>query len=130
MGLMQLMPATARQTAKKIGVTYNYWDLIKPEHNIRLGSSYLEELLDQFEGNPILATAAYNAGPHRVKQWLSGHAATTPYDIWIETIPFQETRGYVQNVLSFSVIYNYRLGNQSPMLPKFKDGTQIVGLDH
>ncbi len=116
MGLMQLMPATARQTARSIGVKYNYWSLIDPEHNIQLGSTYLNQLLGQFDGNRVLAAAAYNAGPHRVKQWLKKNQTQVPYDIWIETIPFRETRKYVKNVLSYSVIYGYRLGNLTPML--------------
>ncbi|MEX1033315.1 MAG: transglycosylase SLT domain-containing protein [Cellvibrionaceae bacterium] len=116
MGLMQLMPATAKQTARQIGVKYRYWDLIDPSQNIQLGSRYLHQLLDQFNGNRILAAAAYNAGPNRVKKWLENTEQQLPYDIWIETIPFSETRGYVQNVLSYSVIYGYRLGEQTSLL--------------
>lgn len=116
MGLMQLMPATAMQTAKQSGISYVPQDLLKPEKNIALGSQYLNQLLGQFNGNRILAAAAYNAGPSRVKQWLSKDDAKLPYDVWIETIPFQETRGYVQNVLSFSVIYAYRTGTKQPFI--------------
>ncbi len=115
MGLMQLMPATAREVAKNLGVKYRYWDLIKPEQNIEFGSTYLNQLLQQFGGNRILATAAYNAGPHRVKKWL-GDNEQIPFDIWIETIPFRETRHYVQNVLQYSVIYGYRLGLETSLL--------------
>ncbi|WP_460236619.1 transglycosylase SLT domain-containing protein [Aurantivibrio plasticivorans] len=116
MGLMQLMPATAKQTARRNGIKYRYWDLIKPEHNIALGSRYLDQLLEQFNGNRVLAAAAYNAGPHRVKQWLAKTDSELPNDVWIETIPFKETRGYVQNVLSYSLIYSYRLGESAPLL--------------
>lgn len=116
LGLMQLMPATARQTARKAGVRYRQSDLLSPEKNIVLGSRYLSELLSEFEGNRILAAAAYNAGPYRVKQWLSEREQKLPYDVWIETIPFRETRGYVQKVLSYSVIYSYRMGEQSPFI--------------
>ncbi|TQV81373.1 lytic murein transglycosylase [Exilibacterium tricleocarpae] len=116
LGLMQLMPTTARQTARRAGVRYRERDLLKPEPNITLGSSYLNQLLDQFDGNRILAAAAYNAGPHRVKQWLAKSDRQLPYDIWIETIPFKETRHYVQNVLAFSVIYGHRLGNEAPFI--------------
>lgn len=116
MGLMQLMPSTARRTARAIGVKYRYWDLIDPIQNIQLGSRYLHQLLDQFNGNHIFATAAYNAGPERVKEWVAEKSVQLPYDIWIETIPYRETRGYVQNVLSFSVIYAYRLGKQISLL--------------
>jgi soluble lytic murein transglycosylase len=127
MGLMQLMPATARQTARHIGVTYDYWSLIDPQHNIQLGSTYLNQLLQEFDGNRVLAAAAYNAGPHRVKQWLKSNTEQIPYDIWIETIPFTETRGYVQNILSYSVIYGYRLGNLTPMLTESENKHPLFG---
>jgi soluble lytic murein transglycosylase len=107
-GLMQLMPSTARQTARKNGIEGA--KLTNAEHNLRLGSHYLDELLKLFSGNRILAAAAYNAGPHRVKRWISPESTALPFDVWIETIPFRETRGYVQNVLTFSVIYSYRMG--------------------
>lgn len=110
MGLMQLLPSTAKETARKNGVSFQINDLLTPEKNIALGSQYLNQMLGSFGGNRILAAAAYNAGPGRVRQWLKGTNAQLPYDVWIETIPFKETRGYVQNVLSFSVIYAYRLG--------------------
>ncbi len=111
MGLMQLMPKTAQYTAKKFGVKHtDISDLLDAEHNMRLGSHYLKHLLAQFDGNRILAAAAYNAGPHRVSRWLSEAGKERPHDVWIETIPFYETRHYVQNVLCFSVIYGYRLG--------------------
>ncbi len=83
-------------------------------------------MLQQFDGNRILAAAAYNAGPNRVKRWLKNSEAEMPYDVWIETIPFRETRGYVQNVLSFSVIYGYRMGQQTPLLSKKE--TRLPGL--
>lgn len=113
-GLMQLLPSTAKQTAQKNGMSFTPQDLIKPEKNIALGSRYLDYLLNVFDGNRILAAAAYNAGPSRVRQWLNKDKnAQLPYDVWIETIPFKETRGYVQNILSFSVIYAYRLGEET-----------------
>lgn len=110
MGLMQLMPQTARQTARLTGVEHTDSDLFNPEHNILLGSYYLSQLLQQYDGNRILAAAAYNAGPHRVDRWIKNKSQDVPFDIWIETIPFKETRGYVQNVLAFKVIYDYRMG--------------------
>lgn len=113
-GLMQLLPETAKHTAKKNGLSFSPNDLITPEKNIALGSRYLNHLLDVFDGNRILAAAAYNAGPSRVKKWLNKEKNTQlPYDVWIEAIPYKETRGYVQNVLSFSVIYAYRLGQET-----------------
>jgi len=116
MGLMQLMPGTARQTAKKSGIKHHDSYLLDPEYNIQLGSQYLNELLNKYNGNRILAAAAYNAGPHRVNKWIKRSAQDIPFDIWIETIPFKETRGYVQNVLAFSVIYAYRLGEDGEFI--------------
>ncbi len=117
LGLMQLMPSTAKQTAHRAGMSFSTYDLLRPEINIKLGSRYLNQLLNQFNGNRILATAAYNAGPSRVKGWLSkAPQSPLPFDIWIETIPFGETRGYVQNVLAYSVIYGYRLGDNKPFI--------------
>jgi soluble lytic murein transglycosylase len=110
LGLMQLMPATGRETARTLGMQVNDQDLLHPETNIRIGTRYLTQLLADFNGNRALAAAAYNAGPNRVRQWLRRTSATPlPLDIWIETIPFTETRNYVQNVLAFSVIYGYRM---------------------
>lgn len=117
MGLMQLMPATAQQTAKGVGMQITNQDLFRPEVNLQLGSRYLSQLMEQFDGNRILAAAAYNAGPNRVKRWLEETGETpVPLDIWIETIPFGETRGYVQNVLAYSVIYGYRMGRAIELL--------------
>lgn len=111
-GLMQLMPGTARQTAKKSGIKHRDSLLYDPEYNIQVGTRYLNELLGKYKGNRILAAAAYNAGPHRVRKWIERTPLALPYDIWIETIPFKETRGYVQNILAFSVIYAYKLGHE------------------
>ncbi len=117
LGLMQLLPSTAQYTARRNGIPYRHQhDLLQPEKNIALGSRYLHQLLNEFDGNRILAAAAYNAGPTRVKQWLQNSQQQLPYDIWIETIPFRETRGYVQNVLAFSVIYGYRTGERQPFI--------------
>ncbi|RRJ84648.1 transglycosylase SLT domain-containing protein [Aestuariirhabdus litorea] len=116
LGLLQLMPSTARQVARQAKFTYHgKRDLLNPETNIQLGSRYLAQLLEQFGGNRVLATAAYNAGPSRVRQWLA-NTGTLPFDIWIETIPFEETRQYVQNVLSFSLIYRDKLGANPQLL--------------
>ncbi len=109
LGLMQLMPSTAKQTANQIGLKFKTSDLLKPDTNIHLGSNYLKSLLTEFNGNRILATTAYNAGPYRVKRWLEATKSNLPFDAWIETIPYKETRAYVQNVLAFSVIYGYRM---------------------
>jgi len=117
MGLMQLMPQTAKFTARRSGIKHkNTYELLDAEHNMRLGSHYLGYLLKKYDGNRILTAAAYNAGPRRVKQWRSAEGKERPVDVWIETIPFRETRGYVQNILCFSVIYSYRLGYESNFL--------------
>lgn len=114
-GLMQLMPATARATARRHGISLSdLSDLSEPDTNIQLGTAYLSEVAERFNGNQAYASAAYNAGPHRVSRWLDARGKL-PLDIWIETIPFDETRGYVQNVLSFRVIYE-RLSNRSVAL--------------
>jgi len=108
LGLMQLMPATARQVAGELSLPPpGSAAILEPGLNIRLGSTYLAQLRDRF-GHAALATAAYNAGPHRVARWLP--AQSTPADLWIAAIPFDETRGYVERVLAYRVIYRARLG--------------------
>lgn len=117
MGLMQLMPATGRETAAGMGMRISNQDLLIPETNIAIGSRYLAGLIRDFDGNRILAAAAYNAGPNRVRQWLQRTAeAPVPFDIWIETIPFGETRNYVESVLTYSVIYGVRMGEKVSLL--------------
>ncbi|MBB5210579.1 transglycosylase SLT domain-containing protein [Microbulbifer hydrolyticus] len=119
MGLMQLLPSTARATARKAGVPYRRsWDLLNPSTNISLGAYYLNSLLNRFDNNRFLAAAAYNAGPTRVSHWLKDTNKKLPFDVWIETIPYSETRKYVQNVLSYSVIYAYRSGDKAQLLRK------------
>jgi len=115
MGLMQLMPATAKATAKSIGVRYSEQDLLTPRRNIELGATYLSQVYRRFRGNPILATAAYNAGPSRVVKWLRDAPADTDWVQWVEAIPFAETRQYVQNVMTFSAIYGHRLGKPATL---------------
>lgn len=111
LGLMQLMPATGREMAARAGLRMSTQDLMNPDVNIKLGTRYLSELLQDFSGNRILATAAYNAGPNRVKQWLQRSQSTPlPFDVWVETIPYGETRNYVESVLTYTVIYGHRTG--------------------
>lgn len=107
-GLMQLMPATAKQTAQKNKIAFNnVKDLYDPNVNIMLGSAYYSELLKQFNGNRVLATAAYNAGPGSVRRWLRASNGTLDVMTFIETIPYTETREYVQAVLSYRMIYQH-----------------------
>ena len=109
-GLMQLMPATAAATARKLGVPVSLTALTAdPAYNIRLGTTFLRGLLDQFDGSVPLAVAAYNAGPRRAAEWMDTNgdprdARIDPID-WIELIPFTETRNYVQRVIENAVIY-------------------------
>jgi len=112
-GLMQLMPATARYVSRKLlkrKKNPRHRDLITPGTNIELGTTYLADVLASLGDNPVLATAAYNAGPHRIKRWLPKNRL--PADVWVELIPFSETRGYVQRVFTYAVIYDYRLGRE------------------
>ena len=112
-GLMQLMPATAKETARKAGVKYKGTrSLYINEINIRLGSAYYASLLKRFNNNRVLATAAYNAGPHRVKRWLKKTNGELDVVAFIEAIPFTETREYVQAVLSYRVIYQIKQGKK------------------
>ena len=106
-GLMQLMPRTAKYVAKKHGLdSPNLQELIVPEFNIQLGANYLADLLKRFEGEKAVAIAAYNAGPTRVAQW-QGRFPFRRSDIWIELIPFKETRQYVQQVMAFTAVYDF-----------------------
>lgn len=114
LGLMQLMPATGRSTAKLVGSPLRQLtDLYNPATNITLGSAYLRKVYDEHQQNPVLATASYNAGPHRVARWLP--KKSLPADIWIENIPFNETRKYTSNVLSYAAIFDYQ--RQKKILP-------------
>ena len=116
-GMLQIMPATARETARKFAIPYrNKMQLRDIETNLPIGSQYYKSLLTRFNNNRILATAAYNAGPDRVAKWLARSRGELPFDIWVELIPFKETRGYVTNVLMYSAIYSHRLGIDTPML--------------
>jgi len=115
LGLMQLMPRTARQVSRRLhgrSLPSLRSLLLKPKLNIQLGSAYLRQVFDRLNQHQVLATAAYNAGPHRVKKWLPEE--DMPADLWIETVPFKETRLYLQRVLSYTVIYEQQLG-QKPM---------------
>ncbi|MBT4964335.1 MAG: transglycosylase SLT domain-containing protein [Francisellaceae bacterium] len=115
LGLMQIIPSTAKMVAKEHQVTYkNKKDLFDANTNISLGSKYLRMLLDDYNQNQILATASYNAGPSRVRKWLPKQ--NMPADIWIEIIPYSETRNYVQNVIAYTIIYQKLLGNSSDAL--------------
>ena len=112
-GLMQLMPATGRQTAKSLRVPYTgVATLTDPQSNIQLGTNYLGRMYSRFGASQVLATAAYNAGPHRVQAWLPVSEAVDAR-IWIENIPFNETRKYVRRVLEADTIFHWRMSGQT-----------------
>lgn len=113
-GLMQLMPATARWTAKKIGLPYSAEQITDRDTNIKLGTSYLKLVLDDFDGSHPMATAAYNAGPSRSRRWREGPVLEPA--VWAENIPFNETRDYVKKVLSNATDYAALLGEPAPSL--------------
>ncbi len=116
-GLMQLMPATAKEVARRHKIPYdNIKQLFDPSKNIALGSHYYKDMMLRFSNNRILATASYNAGPHRVDRWRKKTGAKLAYDVWIEMIPFSETRRYVQNVLTYSVIFAHHLGQPQTLM--------------
>ncbi|MEY1661543.1 transglycosylase SLT domain-containing protein [Isoalcanivorax beigongshangi] len=111
-GLMQLMPGTAKQVAGWLSETApSNQKLYEPALSIRYGSTYLSDLLKRYQGNRLLALAAYNAGPRRVDEWLANQSL--PYDVWVESIPFYETREYVQAVLTYRVLFEM-LDGQNP----------------
>ncbi len=113
-GLMQLMPATARVVARRLKIRHTKNKLTAdPLHNMRLGSAYLDQLRDNFDGSLILALAAYNAGPGNVKRWIKLNGDPRDFSTldaidWIEAIPVSETRNYVQRVLENLTVYGYR----------------------
>lgn len=103
-GLMQLMPGTASLVSRQLGINDpGPYGILDPELNIRLGSTYLRDKLNRYQGNRLAAAAAYNAGPGRVDQWLGNDMES--FDLFVESIPFRETRDYVQAVLSYRVIF-------------------------
>jgi soluble lytic murein transglycosylase len=109
LGLMQLMPRTARSEARRLKRRRpGTQDLLEPTTNIELGTAHLRQVMDKVDENEVLATAAYNAGLHRVRSWLPEDKVAA--DLWVETVPFSETRRYLKRVLSYKVIYQKRLG--------------------
>lgn len=105
-GLMQLMPATARWVAKKIGMDgYHHGKVTEMETNITLGTHYMKMVLDDLDGSPVLASAAYNAGPKRPRAWRACLAQAVEGAIFVESIPFNETRDYVKKVMSNAIYY-------------------------
>lgn len=119
-GLMQLMPATAKEVAKKAGLRHETgWLTTRPDHNVALGTRYLQKLLNKYNGNYAMALAAYNAGPSRVDRWTNeiGDPRNPQVDLvnWIEMIPIYETRNYVQRVLEGVYVYRQTLSKNKGM---------------
>jgi len=116
MGLMQLMPSTAKYISRSMPKKYRGRSkLTQADTNLALGTRYLQKMLKRFSGQTVLATAAYNAGARRIMRWLPAEA-TQDADRWIESIPYRETREYVTSVLAFTVIYADRLGLEDKRL--------------
>ena len=114
-GLMQLLPSTAKATASHAKLPYtDEADLFKPLNNILLGTAYLAELNAKYPNNRILIASAYNAGAHRVEKWLARANGKLEMDEFVASIPFYETRGYVQNVLTYDFYYQRLQNKEDP----------------
>ncbi|MCH7944105.1 MAG: transglycosylase SLT domain-containing protein [Proteobacteria bacterium] len=119
LGLMQLMPATAKAVARRLGLPYDKARLTQDrDYNLSLGRAYMAGLLDTYDGSYVLALAAYNGGERRVRFWIKtyGDPRDRQIDVidWIESIPITETRNYVQRVMEAVAVYRYRLGRPVP----------------
>lgn len=129
-GLMQLMPATAKHLAKTFNVAYAHERLTgDPHYNLKLGTAYLAQMVQDFDGSYILALAAYNAGPSRARQWIKefGNPSLSSVDAidWIESIPFGETRNYIQRVLENLQVYRSRLAKEPVPLGLERDLSRL-----
>jgi soluble lytic murein transglycosylase len=110
LGLMQLMPATGASTAREFRIPYRSSDsLLDPQTNILLGTRYLGKMQSIFGNHQVLSTAAYNAGPSRISSWLPVGDEIAA-ELWIETLPYRETRKYVRRVLESQIIFAWSLG--------------------
>lgn len=116
-GLMQLMPATARDVARAYKISHTPSRLSESDYNLRLGQAYLRDLLGDFQGSYVLTLAAYNAGPKRAREWMKAHGDPrgTIEDMidWIEMIPYDETRNYVQRVMENLQVYRLKFNGGS-----------------
>lgn len=124
-GLMQLMPATAREVAKELGLAYQQADLITDAgYNTTLGTRYLQRMIERFDGSYVLALCAYNAGASRAWKWTSDWGDPRQPDVdmvdWIELIPFEETRNYVQRIMEGTMVYRQRLEPGKPVLQRME----------
>ena len=117
-GIMQILPSTAASTAKRAGVAYDYARLlVDPAFNTQLGAAFLGQVMEDLDGSRVLAYAAYNAGPGRVAQWIAAYGdprkGADPVD-WVERIPFEETRDYVERVSENLGVYRQRFAEEPP----------------
>ncbi|NDD65696.1 MAG: lytic transglycosylase domain-containing protein, partial [Acidobacteria bacterium] len=115
-GMMQMIPRYAEAEARMVGLPFRKsWLTDDPTYNLRLGRGFLDDLVDDFKGSYILAAAAYNAGPSRARQWIADfgdpRAGADPVE-WIESLPFSETRNYVQRVMENLQVYRHRLSGE------------------
>jgi soluble lytic murein transglycosylase len=114
-GLMQIMPRTANTVARDQKINYKNQDqLFHSTQNIQIGTAYLQQLAKRYNHHPILMAAAYNAGPSQVNYWLRTHPPNQ-IDIWIDTLPWLETRNYLKNIISFYAVYQYRINEKSDL---------------
>lgn len=118
-GLMQMMPRVARATARGLRKPYSFhWLTHDPQYNLMLGMAHLDEVVNEYDGSLIMALAAYNAGGHRVTRWVENYGDPRTGEIdpidWVESIPFSETRNYVQRVLENLQVYRARLNAEGP----------------
>jgi len=120
-GLMQIMPYTGKVLAKKVDVPFATDSLYQPFYNLRFGIYYINELLQQYEGNPMLALAGYNAGPHNASRWYKQNK-DKELDLFVEDVGFSETRGYVKKVMAnywtYQILAKYPSYNYKKVLPK------------
>lgn len=113
LGLMQIMPYTGEVLAKENKIkNFSNSDLFIPQTNLQLGTYYLAKLRKQYQGNMLIASAAYNAGPSTVNSWIR-RSPDMDIEMWIETIPYKETRNYVKNILTYQIIYQDLLGRET-----------------
>jgi len=119
-GLMQLIVPTAKMTAKPLGLPYDRRSLLRPSVNIALGASVLSRLIRRFSQNPLLALPGYNAGPGRPARWIK-ERPHFDFDVWVELIPFRETRRYTKRVLAsraaYAVLYEPDFAERAMTLP-------------
>ena len=126
-GLLQVTPPTARRLSARHGLKYRGpQDLLRPEINVPLGTRFMRDLFDDYDDNPILVAGAYNAGPGAVDRWLDQRPRLDPV-IWMETLPYFETRDYIPRVLAFATVYSWRLSGDGQPIPTISSRMAVPG---